>query len=273
MTGSNENAYILGVGDDELARLGFQHRIWAEQAFALWDRAGFGNGQTIIDVGCGPGFATLDLAHLVWPHGSILALDAAPRFIRHLETSATAAGLRNIKTRVGDLHNMDLPTESADGAYARWVLCFLSDPEAVVARVAAALKPGGVFAVADYYNYLALRLFPRSEAFDRVIEKVAESWRIRGGDADIAARLPGMMIRCGLEIREIKPIVRIARPGSPLWQWPELFFTNFLPTLVEMNLITPAQVTAFQADWRARSADPAAFLSTPAMVDIIAVKR
>jgi SAM-dependent methyltransferase len=64
MTTHDEREYVLGTNDEELARLGFQHRVWGEQAFALWERAGFAPGQTILDAGCGPGFATLDLARL-----------------------------------------------------------------------------------------------------------------------------------------------------------------------------------------------------------------
>ena len=67
MTIREKGEYVLGTNDEELMRLGFQHRVWGEQAFALWERAGFAPGQTIVDVGCGPGFATLDLARLTNP--------------------------------------------------------------------------------------------------------------------------------------------------------------------------------------------------------------
>ena len=46
----------------EITWLGFQNRVWGEQAFAIWKQAGFAPGQTILDVGCGPGFGTLELS-------------------------------------------------------------------------------------------------------------------------------------------------------------------------------------------------------------------
>ena len=57
--------YLLGSDTDELVRLVFQHRVWADKAVALWRRAGFGYSTTILDLGCGPGYSSIDLAHLV----------------------------------------------------------------------------------------------------------------------------------------------------------------------------------------------------------------
>jgi len=79
-----ENEYVLGTECDELARLGLQHQLWLEQAAAAWERAGFHRGQNLLDVGCGPGFATLDLAQRVGPRGNVVAVDISRRFLTHL---------------------------------------------------------------------------------------------------------------------------------------------------------------------------------------------
>ena len=52
---SDRTDYILGTDAEELQRLEFQHRVWTKDAFALWERAGLGRGQRILDLGCGPG--------------------------------------------------------------------------------------------------------------------------------------------------------------------------------------------------------------------------
>lgn len=272
MTTHEEREYVLGTNDEELVRLGFQHRVWGEQAFALWERAGFAPGQTIIDVGCGPGFATLDLARLVGPTGHVIAVDHSARFLEHLKGQLTSQGIHNVETRLQSVEQLDLPCESVDSAYARWVLCFLDDAQSVMAAVAKALRTGGVFAVQDYFHYRAATLAPKSAIFDKVIEAVDASWRVRGGDSDIAGRLPGMMQQCGLEVREIRPILRVARPGSALWDWPTTFFRNYIPVLVEMGLLTTADQEDFNCDWSQRSADPATFFCTPPVFDVIGVK-
>jgi SAM-dependent methyltransferase len=272
MTIREKGEYVLGTNDEELMRLGFQHRVWGEQAFALWERAGFAPGQTIVDVGCGPGFATLDLARLVGPKGHVIAVDHSSRFLEHLKGQLTAQGIQNVETRLQSVEQLDLPRESVDAAYARWVLCFLGEAQSVVAAVAKALRTGGVFAVQDYFHYRAATLAPRSAIFTRVIEAVDASWRSHGGDSDIAGRVPGMMQQCGLYVREIHPVFRVARPGSALWDWPTTFFRNYIPVLVQMGLLTSADQEEFNSDWSQRTADPATFFCTPPVFDVIGVK-
>ncbi|MGE0481128.1 MAG: methyltransferase domain-containing protein [Phycisphaerae bacterium] len=273
MNTEQEQEYVLGTHDAELTRLGLQHRLWSAAAYELWERAGFRPGQTILDLGCGPGYATMDLAQLVGPTGKVIAADVSRRFLDHLEAQARAQDRPNIETRLCDLQQLDLPPASLDGAYNRWVLCFLKDPERVVARVAAALRPGGVFAVQDYFNYVALTLAPRGPALERVVRAVDDSWRRSGGDSDFVARLPGMMARHSLHVREIRPILRVARPGSLLWQWPTTFFMNFVPKLVAEGYLTPAEQAAFEQEWRERSNDPHSFFATPPVFEVIAVKN
>jgi hypothetical protein len=106
-----------------------------------------------------------------------------------------------------------------------------------------------------------------------VFHAVAESWRQRGGNPDVGCDVPGMMARCGLEVKEVNPLVRAARPGSTLWNWPDSFFKIYLPALVEMKLITESEQKNFLRTWAKRSQDPAAFFTTPPMIEIIGVKK
>jgi ubiquinone/menaquinone biosynthesis C-methylase UbiE len=115
---AEERGYLLGTDDDELARLGFQHQLWAADAAAAWARAGFGPGQSLLDVGCGPGYATLDLARLAGPAGSVHGVDVSERFVAHLRARAAALGARNVTAQLLDLAAGDLPASAFDGAYA-----------------------------------------------------------------------------------------------------------------------------------------------------------
>ncbi len=267
---SDTHEYVLGTHGAELARLGLQHRLWSAQAFECWERAGVKPGVTVLDVGCGPGYGTFDLAQLVAPGGRIIAIDESERFIQHLEAQARVRGVSNVETRIQDVQALDLPEAGADVAYSRWVMCFTPRPQDVVAGVARALKPGGVFAVQDYVHWQAMSLSPPSDAFNAVLRATDRSWRESGGDSEVGKRLPSMMAASGLQVESIRPLQRIARPHDPLWQWPNSFFANWVPLLVERGYLSDADQRAFEADWVARSRDATAFLWTPSMVEIIA---
>ena len=71
----------------------------------------------------------------------------------------------------------------------------------------------------------------------------------------------------------LRPLVRLGRPGTALWDWPRTFFTNFLPALVEMGEITEDDRETFDREWAVRARDPSAYLLTPPMVEVVAMKR
>jgi ubiquinone/menaquinone biosynthesis C-methylase UbiE len=268
-----EQEYVLGTNRDELVRLGLQHQLWARYAADAWERAGFGPGKKLLDVGCGPGYASLDLAARVGTRGQVRAIDISKRFIRHLQSHARLRGVTCIQASVGHVERLNLSKGTFDGAYARWVLCFVENPAAVVSGVSRALKKGGAFVIQDYFNYESVLIAPNCDVFRRFFKMVAQSWRMRGGNSDIGAEIPNLLARHGFEVKEIKPLLRVARPGSPLWKWPEVFFENYLPVLVELGLFSESDKDEFNREWRKRSRDPSAFFVTPPMIEVIGIKR
>jgi SAM-dependent methyltransferase len=268
--------YVLGTHDEELERLGLQHRLWAAQAHAAWERARLRPGQRVLDVGCGPGYASADLGVLVGPAGAVLGIDESERFVEAATRHAQALGLAHVRATVGDVR--DLAAAGAapgrfDLAWARWVLCFVEGMERVVRGAAAALTPGGRFVVHDYFNYEALTLAPRQPAFEPVRRAIVASWRQRGGDPDVVASLLAILPRHGLEIEHIEAIQRIARPGHSMWAWPDSFFRSFLPRLVEMGHLSAAHRTEFEGVWQRAGEDPACLFHLPPVYEVIARKR
>jgi ubiquinone/menaquinone biosynthesis C-methylase UbiE len=268
--------YILGTGDTESTRLGLQHRLWSASAHNLWERVAIRPGMSILDVGCGPGHGSIDLAQIVGPAGRIYAVDESPLFLKHLHDRLAGLHLKNIDRILGDAQQLPalLPSLASriDIAYCRWVLCFVPDPEAVIRGVASLLKPGGRFAIQDYFNYESMTIAPRKEAFSRVIRAVGKSWRTRGGDPDIISRIPALFRKHGLELTHLAVNERIAQPHSSMWAWPDAFWASYLPRLVEMGEITREEQKAFEACWSEASDDPDSFMLLPPVFDVVGVK-
>ena len=84
-----ERDYVLGTHDEELTRLGIQHRVWRSVVLDCWHRAGVTVGSRVLDVGAGPGFATVDLAEIVGPTGEVIAVERSAKYAR---TAARASG-------------------------------------------------------------------------------------------------------------------------------------------------------------------------------------
>lgn len=264
--------YVLGTDDAELRRLGFQHQLWSSVAHQLWLKAGFQPGQRIIDLGCGPGFASLDLAQLVGPAGSVLAIDASPRYLAHLKAISKPAGAATIETLQADAQRLPLDEACADGAFTRWVLSFAPEPERVVAGIAKALRPGAHWVVQDYADWPAIFWAPLNHTLPTLRAAVVRHYDSVHADYRIGQKLPAMMERAGMRVRHIQPIVEAVRPGNALWHWPMVFFRNLLPRVVAAGHLTERDMHAIFAEWEALELEPGAYYWTPPMVAIIAEK-
>jgi SAM-dependent methyltransferase len=269
MSATDGQRYPFGYGDEELQRLGEQHRVWQEENQRLLSRAGFGQGHTLVDLGCGPGFTTLDLARRVGPMGRIIAVDRdGERSIPRLREAADAAGFGHVEARVADLEHFDLPSESVDGVYGRWVLMYLPEREAraLATRIAKWLRPGGACALAEFCNYRHIRIYPPIEHFGLVAEALMRAAAgERGGNPEIGCVLPGVLDGAGLDV-ELGVVTKAIRPAMPEWRWPDTLFRQILPMLVDKGRLAGEILDDFVAEWEERSRDPSAvFFSSPVL--------
>ncbi len=268
-----EKDYVLGTHDDEVARLGLQHSVWRPQATRAWRRAGFTIGDTLVDLGCGPGYAALDLAELVGRDGHVLAIDRSRRFLDRLQAAAGGRGLPQIETLELDLDEQPLPPLEADGIWSRWLYSFVRHPRTLLERAAGALRPGGHMVLHEYIDYRSWRSSPRSPVLEEFVDHVIASWRAEGGEPDIGLELPRWLAELGFELRHLEPLVEITRPGDPVWAWPRAFIGVGLRRLVDLGRIDTARAAEITAAFAQLETTPGAFQVTPMVVEIVARKR
>jgi ubiquinone/menaquinone biosynthesis C-methylase UbiE len=100
-------------------------------------------GERVVDIGCGFGDMTQQIAALVGPEGEAIGVDAAPRFIDAAVSEAAEAEVRNARFVVADVER-ELPVEQRfDRAFSRFGTMFFNNPVAALRNVHAALVPGG----------------------------------------------------------------------------------------------------------------------------------
>jgi SAM-dependent methyltransferase len=269
---SEEKSYVIGTHDAEIERLGVQHRVWRASVLDLWRLGGVTTGQSVLDVGAGPGYATLDLAEIVGPGGKVIALERSARFLAALKSFAAARGLANIAAVETDLMDYDWPEAVADRAWCRWVLAFVSDPAKLVRGMARALKPGGKLLLQEYYDYASWHLAPRSPEFEAYVAKIIAKWRKSGGEPDIGLALPRLLPQAGLEIELVRPVIFTARMNDFAANWPMDFARQYSAVMVADGDLTAAEGEAIEALLDRAAADPQALVITPGLLQIVARK-
>lgn len=206
--------YLLGMSAAELGRLERQHNAWRDLTNRVYDLAQFDKGQSIIDLGCGPGFTSLDLADVVGKSGCVVAVDSSDTATMHLRDLADRRRLKNIAVVCADITSFDASPWKPDALFARWLFCFVNNPQEVVMRLASCLRPGGAFVVMDYWNYGAIRTEPPSPLFNRVFRAVCDSFAAAGGSLEVAGQLPAIFAAAGLTVTHVEPLCRVGRAGS-----------------------------------------------------------
>ena len=270
---SSERDYVLGTHDEEIERLGLQHRVWLSRASDAWRRAGFTTGQTLLDVGCGPGWATLDLAGIVGRDGLAVGIDRSRRFLDAARARASALGCEHVQFHELDLDEQPLPRLQVHGVWSRWVYAFVKDPRALLARVAAVMRPGAAMVLHEYVDYRAWRVSPPRPEFQWFVEQVIASWRDHGGEPDVGMTLPQWLADLGLELSELRPLVDAPQPHEFGWRWPLAFVDVGLDRLVELGRVPRDKADAVRRAFHESQAAPGAFNLTPTVLEIIAIKR
>lgn len=264
-----QKEYVLGSRAEELARLEFQHSVWAREQRALCQRAGIGAGSRVMDLGSGPGFTSFELASIVGPTGRVLARDQSAEFLGFLAAERDRRGLGHVEVSEGPVEELELPAASLDFVYARWLFCWLPDPGQAVERVSRFLRPGGAIVMQEYLDWGAMKLAPREPKFDRLVEACLESWRLAKADMNVAEKMPAFAARAGLTVEHFQIVPRLGRPGSPEWGWLYQFYETYASKLVPQGLLTAAEYAEGFATLQARPDKLERFCITPTMADLV----
>lgn len=143
MTSKSAPGYTYaGKPDEEAIRLAKQSVFFVEQDLPLLQRFGLKRGMSVLDVGCGAGTVTLEIAKFVFP-GQVVGIDRDEALIEQAKKSITASNL-NVEFIVKDILFADLPENSFDFVYCRFVLWAIPERMLALQNMVRLTKPEGI---------------------------------------------------------------------------------------------------------------------------------
>jgi 2-polyprenyl-3-methyl-5-hydroxy-6-metoxy-1,4-benzoquinol methylase len=192
-----ELPYALGHSEHELRRLSTQARLIDPITRRFFVEAGVAPGMRVLDVGSGAGDVAILLADLVGPAGAVVGTDTSADAIAVAKRRISEHGLTNISFQLGDPSGMGFDGYF-DAVAGRYVLQFMADPSAALARLAAQARPGGVV-VFHELDWKGARSVPPAALYDRCCTLCAETIRRLGAETSMGTILHATFIRAGLK--------------------------------------------------------------------------
>ena len=221
-------------------------------------------GQELLDVGCGPGTITADLAGLVAP-GRVTAVDSSAEVVAQAERTAAEAGVEGIVFATADIHDLPYPDDSFDVVHAHQVLQHVADPVRALREMRRVCRPGGVVAVRDS-DYAAFTWFPARTELDEwnaLYHRVARS---NGGEPDAGRMLRSWARAAGFErIQSGSGTWCYASDEERAWwggMWAERITSSAIAAqAVAEGFATEEDLQRISAGWRGWAADPDGWFS------------
>ncbi len=217
----------------------------------------FVEGATVLDVGCGPGTITADIASM---GAEVIGIDAAPDVVE----KARELG---VDARVGDAYALSFDADSFDVVHAHQTLQHLARPVDALREFRRVVKPGGVVGVRDV-DYAGTILFPETEGLALWAALYQKVHRSNGGEPDAGRRLKAWARAAGFESVEVTTSVWTFTSDADRAWWGGMWADRVLQSAFATDaraksLATQSDLDLISQAWRTWAADPDAYLAMP----------
>jgi len=235
-------------------------------------------GQRLLDVGCGPGSITLDLArHVASPDGTghATGVDRSEDVLATARARAAEECVANVAFESGNIYDLQYDDGSFDIAHAHQVLHHLADPVAAVRELRRVAAPGGLVALREA-DYAAMSWYPASPALDRWREVYDAISRSNGAEPNAGRRLLSWALDAGFDPADLAISASTWIHGSAASRgtfglgWAErALHSSYAEQALERGLADQDTLEGIAAGWRQWAADPAGVFVMPS-VELIA---
>ncbi len=216
-------------------------------------------GVSLLDIGCGPGTITVDLAGRVAP-GEVVGVDTSAEVVAEATAHAGEQGVTGVTFEVGDAYSLRFDDDTFDVVHAHQVLQHLGDPVAALAEMRRVCRPGGVVAARDA-DYPAMTYFPADPGLDAAQAAYVAMARANGAHPDAGRRLLRWAHEAGFgTVVPSASVWCFATPAERSWWgglWAErVTGSRLAEQLLASKLADRAALAGFADGWRRWAAEP-----------------
>ncbi|WP_426561045.1 methyltransferase domain-containing protein [Angustibacter sp. McL0619] len=257
--------YVIRGGRAGADRLLVLARIWAATTSDLLDRCGVPSGARCLDLGCGAGDVTLELARRAGPGGRVTGVDRDAVKLEVARERALAAGCTNVDFEVLDVY--DLSSRGVyDIAYCRNLLQHLSRPADVVRSMWQAVRRGGVIVVEDA-DFEGSFCHPPDAGFDFWVERYQSVLRSYGGDPRSGRKLAAYFAAAGIPRPQVS-VVQGANLTGEAKSMPLLTVQATAQSMLGAGIATEQEIEDACTRLAALADDESTLIGSPRLVQV-----
>ncbi|NER19483.1 MAG: methyltransferase domain-containing protein [Symploca sp. SIO1C2] len=179
----------------ELDRLERKADFFIELEKAKWVKAGLKSGMKALDLGCGAGFTSCEIAKITYP-GTVIGVDFSEAMLEKAIEVKKSKGINNLDLELVDVYHLNFPDNYFDFIHARFFFQHLTNPMVAIENIYRVLKPGGIFCVFDIDNDW-FTIYPKPESLTKLARKIAAIQQSQGGDAYVGRKLWSYFSKAG----------------------------------------------------------------------------
>ena len=263
------NEYSIHGGKAGNERLAILSRTVGATTGGFLDRHQSAFFGSCLDLGCGGGTVTLDIAKRMQGRGEISGLDMDSVNISSAQEAARRQQAKNIQFGRFDAYDL-ADIDSYHAVYSRFLLSHLHDPAKVLDNIFRGLVPGGRVLLEDT-DFSGHFCYPASDAFDAYVRLYQSLLQARGADANIGRKLHQLLQQAGFQeisVQVVQP-VHTQEEGKLM---AEITMEGIAGALLQEGLAGEAEIRETVRELKAFRADELTIMSLPRIFQVSAVK-
>ena len=191
--------YCIALGEEDKDRLMVLNEIYYPYTREFFVEPLISPGDQILEIGCGIGLVSQEIAKRVGETGYVLATDISEEQLR-VAKSLVNDQIKNLEFRKVSAYQLDSLDQKFDFVYVRFLLCHLPDTQAILRQVRQVLKPGGCFIIEDltgnetFYSEPHVKGMEILQYFDKL------QFEVQASDDHYFSKLPDMLKEEGFSV-------------------------------------------------------------------------
>lgn len=237
--------YILNTNNQARDRLSLQHQLYALSSVSLLKKAGISRGMAGLEIGCGSGEMTIELAQLLGSEGALLTIDLSQAQLEHVQQ--VTKSYDNIQFKQWDVNYLSDLDEQFDFIYCRMVLHHVKDAYSALLQMKSCLKPGGILICEEPSIFDSTFCSPRSEAYEQFTQWVRSCFRLNHCDFEIAHRLEQECSAAGFNVLHhtlFQPLLRNSHEKQIYF----MALNDIASQLINLNIATQEEIEALSQE-------------------------